>query len=106
MMEGTLLGWGDIFRQNKPMYKRLCINLGIPEHGTRKDIILRLKTYVFSTSQMDELKQFKTTEFAACARDHERKKFDEMCAGPRPYDYGTHSALKLYEVNVSRQESM
>ena len=62
MKEGTLIGASAIFRQNKPVYERLCIHLGIPEHGTKRNLIERLRSHVFSTAQMDLLQQFDETQ--------------------------------------------
>ena len=58
MKEGTLIGASAMFKQNKPVYERLCIHLGIPDHGTKQNLMERLRSYVFSRDQLERLRQY------------------------------------------------
>ena len=110
MTEGTRINRSKIFRQNKPVYERLCIHLGIPEQGTKQHLLERLLSHEFSTAEMDELKQFKTDQKTAAKREHERerdrKTFEKVAAGPRPYEFITYYALTQYDARVAAYDGV
>ena len=56
MKEGIKIDASAIFRQTKPVYERLCIHLGIPEHGTKRYLMERLRAHVFTAAQEEELR--------------------------------------------------
>ena len=105
MKEGTKIGASAMFKQNKPVYERLCIHLGIPERGTKQHLIQRLISHEFSTAEKDELQQFTTqvqvVQATAANREGERKTFEKVAAGPRPYAFITHYALTQYDARVA-----
>ena len=63
MREGVAPPWrgARLFRQNKPVLQRACALLGMPESGPKAALLSRLRTYVFSTEQRAEMREFKAS---------------------------------------------
>ena len=58
MRDGTIIDPSDMFKQNKPVYERLCMHLGISIDGTKQNLMERLGSYEFSNAQLELLRQF------------------------------------------------
>ena len=100
MKEGTRVPGNAMFRQKKEIYARVCNHLGLPVDGTKPALMTRVKSYAFTSEQIEEMKQSAQAERAAreAARTRERvnRRLDALEAGHRPYDYYTYAVLSFH----------
>ncbi len=94
MRDGACVPGGNaMFRQNKPVYVRLCELLGLPSSGSKVETMTRVREYVFTPEQVEEMKAF-------LKREKDAKLFERRLAAlearPRPHDYRTFCLLRFH----------
>lgn len=101
MKEGGVRVPGNaMFRQNKAIYERLCNHLGLPADGNKPDLISLVKSYEFTSEQVEEMKCFvedaRAAREAALTQERVNKRLDALEARPRPHDYYTYAVLRFH----------
>lgn len=101
MKEGGVRVPGNaMFRQNKAIYERLCNLLGLPADGNKPALISRVKSYEFTSEQLEEMRQFeeakRAAREAALTQERVNRRLDALEAGPRPYDHYTYAVMRFH----------